>query len=75
MRVLKIKIRGKLFAKFTTEELNGHKYISTYWDVTYCLEEDREVKQFETYSGALVHMYATAVGVLSRYSGFETEEQ
>ena len=41
----------------TVEERKDGIYISTLWDMNDCLEVDRHVTEFETYSAALAHMY------------------
>lgn len=43
--------------KITVEEIGAFKFISTYWDKEDCEEEDRRVKTFETYGGALDHAF------------------
>jgi hypothetical protein len=41
----------------TVEERSDGIFISTFWDMNDCLEADRNVTEFETYSAALAHMY------------------
>ena len=43
--------------KGTVEERKDGTYIATLWDRELDHEVDRKVVEFETYSGALVHMY------------------
>lgn len=50
-----------LVAKFTVEELKSGLFISTQWDTSDCLEVDRTVVEFETYSAALASMYENAL--------------
>lgn len=57
MRKLIIKDGTVLRAKFTVEERNDGIFISTSWLPDECLECDRNVTEFETYSAALADMY------------------
>lgn len=53
---------GKVLrAKFTVEERADGIFISTEWRPENGYEEDRLVEEFETYSGALCHMYEQAL--------------
>lgn len=47
---------GKRY-KATVEERRDGTFIATLWDKDLDHEVDRRVTEFETYSGALVHMY------------------
>ena len=61
-KVIKLYLDNKLLkAKFTVEEINGHKFIATQWIPDHCLEEDRDVEEFETYSTALARMHEMAL--------------
>lgn len=42
--------------RYTVEELNGFKFIATRWEKDACLEVDRDVKEFETYGGAIAQV-------------------
>lgn len=43
----------------TVEERSDGIFVSTLWDKEYCLNVDRCVKEFETQSAAIAHMYKT----------------
>lgn len=51
----------ELQVKFTVEEREDGVFIATAWYPDLCLEVDRYVATFETYSGALVHLYDDAL--------------
>jgi len=59
-RVVKIMHRGELSKKFTVEERSDGTFIATYWNADAEYQVDRQVKEFETYSAALAHMYKQA---------------
>lgn len=63
MRTLILKDGNKTIAKFTVEEKTNGRFISTEWMPDHCLEVDREVCEFETYSAALAHMLDCALNV------------
>lgn len=53
----------------TVEELDAFKYISTYWSDERGLVEDRRVREFETYGGAVgdtLHTMAEIDGWVSK---------
>lgn len=74
MRTLNILIGEVLVAKFTVEELFNSEFISTRWFPAECLENDRSIDSFETYSGALCHMYALALEYVINHTHLRIEE-
>ena len=64
-----------LLRKFTVEERSDGMFISTEWDTYECLQVDRDVKEFETYSAALAFMFEAAMSfaVISSDLDFKRE--
>jgi hypothetical protein len=60
-----------LRARLTTEEVGSDRYIATCWVPEECLEVDREVEAFETYSAALAEMYRSAMFVALKYTNLK----
>lgn len=54
--------------KLTCEERSDGICIATLWEPDMCLENDREVEEFETYSAALARMYEKGLERALQYS-------
>lgn len=54
--------------KATCEERSDGICIATLWEPDVCLEEDREVEEFETYSAALARMYEKVLEASLQFS-------
>jgi hypothetical protein len=55
-------------AKFTVEERIDGVFVATQWIAEVCLEVDRDVEEFETYSAALATMYANAFHYVKQFT-------
>lgn len=61
--------------KGTCEERSDGICIATCWQTDGCLEEDREVHEYETYSAALARMYEMVLEASLQYSNLKMYDE
>ena len=74
-QVIELKDGEVLRGRFTTEELNeGYHYIATSWCPDDCLEQNRIVESYETFSKAKSRMFEMALEYSLQYSNLKLIE-